>query len=704
MVHLPTRISKTLPMPRNDTIQKLLSRAHGGEDAAVVPGMGAIEDLPKSHPPAGVSETLSFLANRVQSSSSDSFVEWVFLVGGPGNGKSFELVKLLAHLGKKIPEVHTRGLAPRGFDVPVEAGTLQVVNDASIPSEEIDTRSNVGSLSFDLREALTKRPIPHLLVNINRGIIVEEAASLPEGQEWSTVRDILRWLHSETPGVDSHELTEVNVGAGRDFFRHAHFQSEKYKVRLYAVSLDKLSLLERVPGEGGEAVSGLGTDRVSTAEYRVMGMADASRTDSPAGRLLKSMVEESRFEDVACGECPAAEVCPFLSNVRTLRGKDGLLGVLKLLRGAEVASGRLFTYRDLWAIVSSVLVGPRRSSWDVVRGRAPAAVHPCEWVQEQAAKIETASAKGSAARYVLALARHRLHQGLFSEEPPRFLPSSAEDVLGEATTPALRSVALVDPILDVTPDWAEDVSRAMEGTVFGRPPGQALRGDSSAFDRVCQPLDNHLDELGLSWRTPSGNDLSPDERREIIAWSARCLYRLYALATGNFAHQTAITEWIELRRKAGRSSAEIDTTDLGKALRELLLPPTRIGDRREWAFLPLFHARTEPVVRPRDEYSWCTVVERNKVASKIEASGDSVWLVLTDAREEEKPITRVQVDLATCREGLASARGGGFTECGAYAAPRLERARASFIADGRTPKLAVLVQSSWDALSFNKPQ
>ena len=95
----------------NQTISDLIARGFGGGDAVVVPGSETAVDLPSSAPPAGV----KFAINQLVESAKDSGTDcncWVVLIGGPGNGKSFQVERVIQELQLK-PLHDEAGLAKR---------------------------------------------------------------------------------------------------------------------------------------------------------------------------------------------------------------------------------------------------------------------------------------------------------------------------------------------------------------------------------------------------------------------------------------------------------------------------------------------------------------------------------------------------------------------------------------------------------------
>lgn len=690
-------------MISNTTISQLLDRAYGGRLAAVVPGLGDLNDLPSANPPAGVDETLEWLRKLVMQETEDTGPVWVFLVGGPGNGKSFQLVKLLESIGHNSSLDDAQGTAPRGSMIASSgARGLRVINDASIPSDKVDLDKGPGSLAVDLADARAEATIqPHVLVNINRGILLEEASRIRNDDTYEVESRVLRWLLEDNrpdapPRHQESKACDIRRTSESDYFGSARLRSGESGFVLCKVSLDRLSLFEITPGGNAKsAVTGFGGSEFQAEPYKVMNLRDPSRRASPAGQLLSDLVNPQYFEDNACRDCAAQRLCPFLSNAVTLRTQQSYLGLLTLFRGAEIASGRLYTFRDLWSLLSTAIVGHWRPGWSSNSGAGEDSV-PCGWVQNRVAQIANSEAlEGDAIDAITQLAEHRLHNALFSSEVSGGAVSSSTDIETEADalSPALRSLSKVDPVIDTALEWAKEVNHSLEGANFSIWPGESLAKANDAFGAAWQEIDRLSEKVRLE-RSRTGTASSRDDDwRLSMSRVAHATYRQYAIANQRFAHDSVVEEWIELRKTAQTNTSATLMTKLGKAITSLLLPDCGIEDLEGRTLLPLFHARTEPVTRSWTTRTWSCVVDTARVRPKLHAFGDSVWVALQDP-DNGREIAEVHVDLPMCREALASSsRGTGFTERAGDIAPKLERARASFIADGKDASPVVLAKA-----------
>lgn len=84
-------------------------------------------------------------------------------------------------------------------------------------------------------------------------------------------------------------------------------------------------------------------------------------------------------------ECPAGEMCPFCTNRRQLSQHGALDHLAELLRAFELGTGKRWTFRDLYSLVSYMLVGNEDDL--VVDGKRLA---PCEWAALQVKFLSSA--------------------------------------------------------------------------------------------------------------------------------------------------------------------------------------------------------------------------------------------------------------------------------------------------------------------------
>lgn len=461
---------------KNQVIGALLARGFGGSSAAAVPGAAEPDGLPTSSSAAGVEEVCEVLLSALDDPEGAPGHHWVFLVGGPGNGKSFQVATVLNRLGLAFSTTEDNSRAPRSALFDHGAAKFLVVNDASIRTRR-DTARAGTSLFSDLvvLEGLASQRATHALINVNRGILVEELQLASSAPQASLARPVLAWLNgrmleptdlvSPVLAGDYYSQAIVDAGYGKPIFLHAVF-------------LDQLSLLERRPGDARACLHGVETRTPSFDKYTVMRLLpDRARLETPAGKLLAALVEESGFERTECSGCRASASCPFLANARNLRDAEVRAGVLAILRSAEIASGHLLTYRELWSACATLVIGPRRAAF--------ASRHPCEWIAVQVDNLRPTGQ--SRAEAISALSEHRFFNGLYSARESRGSDAGRKE--GASVAPVLHALSLVDPVTDAIPRWASVVNDALDAHNYGESPIEALRAADPLVKKVVVPLD-----------------------------------------------------------------------------------------------------------------------------------------------------------------------------------------------------------------------
>ena len=90
-----------------------------------------------------------------------------------------------------------------------------------------------------------------------------------------------------------------------------------------------------------------------------------------------------RYQWKACGDCPAKYHCPFRANQEMLSTPKVRTALLDLLHAYELVSGKRWNFRELFGLVSAIMVGSEKD----YRG-----MPPCDWVREQ---VEVATGDGN---------------------------------------------------------------------------------------------------------------------------------------------------------------------------------------------------------------------------------------------------------------------------------------------------------------------
>lgn len=711
--------------PRNPTVSWLLLRAYGQKGTVALPAMDANQQAtPRGQFPPGVEDMLDYLVahhgERALPVQPSNDVEWCFLVGGPGNGKSEALRVLADRLGLTFPARTPGDAAPRklpdtasttGFPLPSGANII-FINDASIPRAD-SLGSGPGSLFRDILEATgaaarNESPPVVLFANVNRGVLIEESIRLPDASapSWeSRAAGIVRWL-AEPPALAAKEdpdlrysgvttVTPVDPAApyyGQFRVLPPDGDAATHRgLRVHAIFLDALSLLEPAPKVAGRALN-FGDAPPHVAPYRTLGRlaGDGARSSTAAGGLLAGIVDESRWESGECisaaGDvCPAVDRCPFVANARWLRDVGLRENALGCMRAAEIAGGRRMTYRDLLGHLSLCMLGTPEESW--LEGE-----HPCDWVRER--RTVTQQGASDARAQLADLVSHRVYMNLFP--PPaasswrrapdertslyRAISDRAWRFGGRGVaTPFVRAFAQIDPALALD-DWdgrRADVFDAVEALDVAAPSEQAAEWEwlpSAAHSASEQDLDDAL-RTELAERNARGRG-NPDRERALRRWRSVLLVRQVGFALGHVAVEEAIHAWVAEHRNALVGNTVSQRLQLG--LHNLVFP--RNG--RQTVYLAPFRPRTGSLPPELPPNTFLVGFADGWLRLALHAHGDAL---LAEVQFVERTVTRslatFPVDLAIAREALLNVdrETASFTEIGPSAFARVERARAALL-------------------------
>lgn len=300
----------------------------------------------------------------------------VLLVGGPGNGKT-EAVEstiewldgalgggqVLAGLKQAFSPAHGQ-VSPRLAKARSSPGSsrnveVQIVQDASETSGE-GGRSAATLLVEELCAAQGASEAVVYLCCVNRGVLDDALAEAIESRN-DQARSLLQAV-----------TKAVSLAADAPAcWPLAGFPA----VGVWPMDAESLLL----GGESGEA---------------------------PAAVLLGCALDPTRWAE---GDCEAGPRCPFCQSQKVLAENGPRASLLQILRWYEIASGKRWSFRDLFSLVSYLLAGHRHG--------AAADETPCGWAASRVAADDKAvvgalpSKAQSTAIYDLVAAQY--HQALF---------------------------------------------------------------------------------------------------------------------------------------------------------------------------------------------------------------------------------------------------------------------------------------------------
>lgn len=277
-------------------------------------------------------------------SGADGTPRILLLVGGPGNGKT----EAIEHTIKCMD----RGLAAEGKLLDKLSQAFHPPAGQAVPRT---IQAGAGSL------AAVPRPLE---------LFVVQDASVTAGQEGRSASELLvSELSSMLEGPESHiYLCCVNRGILDDALIYAVENKLQLPRDLLGAIARSVSLSSSAfscwPLEGFPTVASWPMDVESLL------VSPEAGTPSPASALLEhaTMPEYWPGKD----ECPAGAACPFCHSQSLLARQNHQKALLKILRWYELGSGKRWSFRDLFSLLSYLLAGHHNTG----QGSQGS---PCEW-------------------------------------------------------------------------------------------------------------------------------------------------------------------------------------------------------------------------------------------------------------------------------------------------------------------------------------
>lgn len=288
----------------------------------------------------------------------------IFLVGGPGNGKTeaveFTIRELDAsmHLDGVLleevaflfsgqsGEIPGRLVRTKQTQFPKQSNVtaISIVQDGS-EAERGDSTTPAEHLCNDIRSLLEQDEGHAYMACVNRGVL-DDALILATERDEPEVGELVKKL------VQSASLGSKGI---------ACWPLESYPG--FAVwPMDVESLVEEVEGQGA-----------TSAARQILGVATDAR-------------EWPEF-----GTCAAGEHCPFCTNRKHLALEPHRSSFIRVLRWFELSSGKRWNFRDLFSLTAYLLAGTTESE-------ARGGYQPCEWAKAQLQPKEIDQAKREAKR------------------------------------------------------------------------------------------------------------------------------------------------------------------------------------------------------------------------------------------------------------------------------------------------------------------
>jgi hypothetical protein len=653
-------------------LNTLLKFGFGGSEVARDPQDDT--DSPVNGPmPAGADVVVSWFVGAIETSEEKNVI--LFLVGAPGNGKSFIAKRVREAVDPRPVGGNVRQLHSRIYRYPISRAdrNLTVVNDASIDGES-------GLLTRDIDDAILQNS--HLMVNVNRGVLQEELSA----PQTSLGSQLVRWAASD---------------GSREFSLSDGFQVEAERPTGPS-AVRAMNLLEGTSGRAVMAVA-LYLDAYSLFEIQPeVRVADDYRWPKQASRYQISKIEKRKTPEFT-SRTPAGEFSklvidwmseslpsgsnpldPFVANVQSLLSPEVQANLYTLVRCGEIAGAKRLSYRELWGLFDVLICG----SYDSDGGRTT----PYEWLDSHLTAVPD---EAEQSEWLKQLGNCRLHQALFGSEI---------DETRSGVNPVNRLMSKVDPVHDTLLD-AEPSMERVHSSFYGNEHGESILeqllrivGDESPMHSVVTDFDREIDRR-VSRLLKSDNEARGrgPERDALLRWYGGYLTRLFALANGLSGFTQVISSWIESWNTAASSADAPLRGNLERGLRELIIPNF---DGHGYAYIPPFDARCEPIrvapIAPR-----LALRLETQLRLKSYVSGERLIVrVLSDDVDSDKKRIEFEADFDLFREVLASSsKSTGFTESHARTTPRIERFRSGLASWGANMEVISIVNSSSSPMS-----
>jgi hypothetical protein len=441
-----------VPSNLNPRVAELLSW-HGHDRGGVrVPFQGQSPLVRTIRTP--ILERLSALAASL--ARGEGSPRWIFLVGGPGNGKSEAVQSFLSDLDASVG---------------ASGGLVGLVTEKFRTSEKKPRRIDVPSGDF-------AAPVELFSSRIGRLIIIQDASASEDefgNAALSLCQDVAALQSSlETPAPVF--VVCANRGLLARAIREAHERGFPASV------LQTLLMVSEVTAVGQAALSKRSLPCWPTSDTRLAcwpldaeSLFDGAGYESPPGeQILEAAASEDQWETAGrCGDCDARNLCPFRQNALWLRDVDTRRSLVTLVRRAELGGGRRLTFRDSLSLAAELVVG----EWDDFGG----ATHPCQWAHERV--------------------------GAIGAEPEGFAAvPRASDLLAHLYPYALFSGVGLDEVAAECKQVADDGNRPTTAAVAGSLPKRARSTTSNLRSVVLRDLRDVLDPAADSPADP-GSEL-----------------------------------------------------------------------------------------------------------------------------------------------------------------------------------------------------
>jgi hypothetical protein len=626
-----------------DPISEIWSRAYGGSAAANSPWAAELAQVwsgPSSPGLAQAEELFRFTFGN------DLDEAWMFLVGGPGSGKSTFASQFLKRQGFLMDT--QQGMHKRHYMASHPTSrALRFVNDATVR-----TKGREDGLLRDMVKAAESSQ--HLLTCVNRGVIADELNLLDDTSQ--AFAPILDWIVRGSEGRPNDVTPIVEFEYMQVGRQELSSGGNRYIVVIY---MDASSLLERQPDVKH-------TGSFESLECGPLSIQDGSRQnllgseDSPIALLLEK-VSAHLTPSYMMSRFGLDETNPIVSNLYQLEDPAFREGLLSILRVAEIRLGSRLNYRAFWSFVARVAFGdlPSRTT--------------LEQLQEALRQMDEAVSSSSSFSELFGLINLRTTEAIFEHRTELSSVGSFD--------PGLRFTMLVDPAMASSGELVSTSKLTSDQSMFIKPIAHAFQSaevgqgilsnisiqSGNPLPQKHTPFDAKLDALFAESR---GADVPGRLSNEQVARYSRYLLRVSSVFGGICHGKKEAQEWVSI----WNFSPHLPQDDnLHQRVDTLLKPKMGRGDLQQNALISLLESRARPIIQTSESEPILAKALDNVQFSTAKFGAD-LFLVLKEYNEE---FGRVKIDYSFLRELLNTSKFSvGVTEETYFVMPRLERTRS----------------------------
>lgn len=497
---------------------------------------------------------------------------WIFLVGGPGNGKS------------EAVEVFIREL-----DLQFELGgsLIQEVAKQFAPNPIVQRRVEVGGTGITDTHGMFER-------SIKKVIIIQDASAVDgptDSAEEMLSRDLANLM---TIPASEEPIFICCANRGLIARTVAFLQNQPGDLGDFADTI--VPLLTEVL-----EATGLGIDSMSTNPKQCWPLReeptfacwpldldslieDHQDNISPFEQIILEAINSSTWDDQShCGSCEASEYCPFTSNVHMLRDAASRKSLLTLLRHGELATGQRWNFRDAYSLVAELLIGQTDDFVDL-----PDKSDPCAWVHSRVLQIQNEDLPDRKIKVAWELVLRLYQQALFpnwngtgsmlildkTQERQKKVTAALRDSLNNINRKPGKQVRnildgklaeILDPAHE-TPLQEESILKRIEDEY-----GQSVAQGNESFRNNFSPLEriivDMLEAAETEWDDLVKDVLRVHENTQTIRWvAAAFVKRSLGVSCNEYAAKDILTNF----RSAIRDQDQL--WELASDLRKMIAP------------------------------------------------------------------------------------------------------------------------------------